>query len=104
MDRDYRGWIVNCNVNLAFLINELPGIVQRTDCYASHVANVVKAGNGDDFELVLLFQEPRKVIRYNVKRMTMKVVIDSVTEDFDKFICDYGPHGPFRFLESLSPV
>ncbi|XP_028105961.1 F-box protein At5g07610-like [Camellia sinensis] len=104
MDRDYRGWIVNCNVDLASLINELPGIVQRTDCYAFHVASVVKGENGDDFELVLVFQEPRKVVCYNVKCKTMKVVIDSVTADFDKFICDHGPYGPFRFIESLSSL
>ncbi|KAL7193653.1 hypothetical protein ACSBR2_025292 [Camellia fascicularis] len=105
MNRDYSSWNVNCNVNLAPLIDVFSGIVQSTDSgHSFDVASVEKGENEHHFALVLFFRETCKFISYNVKLKTVKVLIDLLPGNFDNVICHYGLHNPFRFIESMSPV
>ncbi|GMP36193.1 hypothetical protein CsSME_00008398 [Camellia sinensis var. sinensis] len=91
MNRDYCCWNVMYRVNLRPIIDVFPSKIYPK----FNVLCVVKGANEEDIALVLAI--PGKVISYNLKSKTLKVLSKSV----DWETTWYNTH---QFIESLSPV
>lgn len=92
MDKDYRGWMVKCRVDLRPLILENPEIKSESK-WEVNVLFVVKEEKENDFTLVLAI--PKKIVSYNLKRKTWNVLHD---------LRHGGYVSAFPFIESLSPI
>ncbi|KAF7119539.1 hypothetical protein RHSIM_Rhsim13G0017400 [Rhododendron simsii] len=92
MDKDYRGWMVKCRVDLRPLILENPEIKSESK-WEVKVLFIVKEEKENAFTLVLAI--PKKIVSYNIKRKTWNVLHD---------LEHNGYVSAFPFIESLSPI
>lgn len=89
-------WTVKYSADLTPLI--LPG--RRN--FRFSVINVMNVGaNENDLAVVLYIRG--KVVQYNIKCKTLKVICDLSGGDFPTNMCHPHKHS-FRFIESLTPV
>ncbi|KAL7190985.1 hypothetical protein ACSBR2_023121 [Camellia fascicularis] len=101
--RDYCLWIMKYRVNLRPILSVLPKTARKTIITRCefNVLCVVKGANEKDFTLMLAIRG--KVISYNVKSKTLKVLHHLSTDGLD----DWGGASwcnTYQFIESLSPV
>ncbi|KAF7128895.1 hypothetical protein RHSIM_Rhsim10G0184200 [Rhododendron simsii] len=97
MDRENKfQWTVKYRVGLQPLTSP-----QRSTCRFLVISVMNVGANEDDLAVVLYV--PRKVIQYNIKCKTLKVLCDLAGSDFSTCVPRPSMHS-YRFIESLMPV